>query len=340
MRRLFSRLVVFGLTSIGFWTPLFAADETIILSTSETNLELNQSKSLENDAPFSDVALDDQHAAWICGRTAIWRWSMEQKTLVKLPLVDNQNDKLSKLITNGSGLYAASDKSIFQIRLNPRKIVRFDHPGEGQGQTLDLYQNNESLWWIHQNGIVQIKSGQEKKPTTFFAPELKDAEHAVFDAANLVLWVAKGGRLGVIDFRHSTPKFTVVHQAKDGFIGLEQAKGDVFAHTNYTVLRFDAVHRTLSQIIPVEDKKKLLAMDIDGNSHAYLFNDALYEYFDLQTKKHFQTKLPLPAKARIEKLTHDGIHTVVLLEDRVAGYTHLTPTLRVGEKDAKAVRKG
>lgn len=324
MKHCLSKVVSFMLSSA--LVPAVFADnmssqaETVYLHSKEISLPQFQMQQLLEDSPISDALFDATGNLWVIGRTSAWKWGISENALHRIKLTTNNEPLVSMEKSNGY-LFVATDNHLFRIKFSPDEVIRFRHPAERTGKSGQLVSGQQSIWWIHDNGVAWFdQDGHLKSYPPLNNAPLK-ADKAWFDSENRVCWQLKGSTLVKIDYRHNPPKEEEVHRARHEFARIHGDNGYIMAHTNNTIIRFDN-SSAIKQIIPVDGPRQIIASDINSNVHTYLFNDNLLEIYDIDKQVKFQSRLPLVAKNGVNSLLTQGSYSLVISDGIPHLFTH------------------
>ncbi len=325
-RSLYIRLFAFtGVLLLGLLLiqpSLALSDELKTRSIRSTPIAFSdhQSSKLKKDLPFSDLMFDSHNRVWLAGKSALWLFDHANKTLKKIRLRSDNKFPIRKLIHKNGFLFAASDRNLYRIELDPFKVLVFSHPSYKSGGTSSITSDSANIWWVHDDGLIKISTGKKT-----FVQRVADipVKKAIswFDAKNRQLWLIKGGQVAVSDLRLKKPQNKVIYNAKYAFIGIQPLAESVLIHSNYTVLKFNQ-NQQLDQIIPVENKRKLIAFAVKPQLQSYLFSDQLLEIYDLKQNTRFQTFLQIPAKSNILGIKRSSLYSAVLTNQIPLLYKH------------------
>jgi hypothetical protein len=288
--------------------------------------ELSQAERIKQDAPLRDLMIDEHQIIWVVGRHAVWRYSVADKNLLRLNiLADSSSEQLSHLALKQRGLFVASDQALYQLDFADKKLSRTIHPdATKEARSLGLVRGPKGLWWIHNQGIIEF-SNDLPAGKIFHYKELEHAMSADIDFKTNTLWITELAKISTLGFPKNDQAAKIIHQGKDVFIDLKIDGDDVVVHSNYNVLRFDRLSKSLSQIIPVDGQKKLLAFDLGASVHSFLFNDHHLESYDLKSLSTAQAPLKLRSGTRILKVIHRHQITAVLGEEEFMVFDHSAP---------------
>jgi len=294
--------------------------ETKFLHSTPIPFNAHQLEQLKSDVPFSDLMFDSNQRLWLSGKSSLWLFDHSNKSLKKIRIRTEKQFPIKKLTHRNGYLFAASDRELYRIELQPFKVIVFKHPSYKSGSTSSLATGTDDIWWVHDDGLIHISTSKKPRLNRVADISIKKVI-SWFDAKNQQLWSLKGGQIITTDFRHKNPQSKVIHDAKHAFINIEPLDEGVLVHSNHTVLKFNQ-NQQLDQIIPVEDQRKLIAFNIKPQIQGYLFNDQLLEIYNLKQQVKFQTYLQLPAKSSIFSLIHSNPYSAVLTNQVPIVYKH------------------
>ncbi len=155
--------------------------------------------------------------------------------------------------------------------------------------------------------------------TKLIIRNFKRFDYVEIDTDSEVLWFAKGGQITTLDLKSNLVR--VILDAKHDIYDLKIQDAAVVAHTPYALIRYDLAGK-LMQVIPVKGKRRLLKMDLNKDTHAYLFSDRLLETYKLPEKKLERYRLNFE-KAKYAKSFQTSKNSVALLIDGNPRYFEL-----------------
>jgi len=302
-------------------TPSAYGDfQTKFLHSNPIPFNAHQLEQLKTDMPFSDLMFDSNQRLWLSGKSSLWLFDHSNKSLKRIKIRSGKKYPIKNLTHKNGYLFAATDRDLYRIELEPFKVVVFKHPSYKKGSTNSLVSGPEDIWWIHDDGLVHVSTSESHQQSRVADIPVKKAT-SWFDTKNKQLWSLKGGQIIVTDFRRKNPQSKVIHDAKHAFINIQPLDGGVLVHSNYTVLKFNQ-NQQIDQIIPVENQRKLIAFSVKPQVQSYLFNDQLLEIYDLAQNIKFQTYLQLPANSSIFSIIHNDSYSAVLTNHVPIIYKH------------------
>lgn len=256
-----------------FLTPLAAATPEI-LQLQELPLSSQQMKELEPDLPIQALAVEPSEHIWFIGSHYLWCWTPNQQAMkqIKLPT----SSLLRHLFIKGQKVFVSDDHNLFQIEIDPFKVLRFSTE-EKDSSSLALLENHSSIYWIKTDGIYLFSPdvGLEK----ILEHSLAFTENAkyLFLSQTKTLLMTRGDNLVTIVYgRDKKPK--KIHQLKKNIFDLQYNLDEVFAFTPDSLFRFSD-KGSLIQTVPVKTDHQLILAAIQGKAHAFLFQDRLLEMY-------------------------------------------------------------
>ena len=171
-----------------FYSNLFATDT--LLSTREITLPNFQFNQLKQDFPAKHIFLENQNTLWIAGKKSIWRWSITQNTLKKIPINLEKNDELLKITVFDKRLYVLSLKSLTQLTFDPINATKLKTNSTAQF-SVDLIIDKQIVYWITNNQIYKVDHNTKKIDSLNYSINLTPEDHIHFEPQQHLLWQIK-----------------------------------------------------------------------------------------------------------------------------------------------------
>lgn len=303
-------------------TSLGQVDDKTPRSVTELTLPGFQSKALSADLPARDLRFDPDGSLWVLGARSLWHWDAPHSKLRRIRLFDAKKDRtqLQQLGTDGVSMLAATANSLYQYNPKQRRIFRYEVPTtSAQARPLGFFGTGDDNWLVRSDSLVKLDRYGKSLVVKTKLDGLTPKDKVVFIPEHMRLWHLAGNMLQVTDLSTETVVTKDVIKAKHRLIGAAALGGGLIMHTAHTVLQVDASGK-LVRSIPVEGPRKIVAMHIDKERHAYLFDDRLLEVFTLNDRKTASYFLPLEHPADSAHLVmRDGL-AAVSGQDGIAVY--------------------
>jgi hypothetical protein len=284
--------------AFAFLTAFFTTFSTIALGQSVPEIQLSplslpgfQQDQLRGDAPFPNVAMDQSGVVWLPGRDSIWRWSTADNTLQKIgPLLRkvSQSDRLQHVGSDGTSLFVASNLRLFQVQGTPRRVLMYESNAASDLSASDMKSlgfagEGDNFWWLTTRKAYRVdRYGKILKPAERRL-RLKESDLIAFDPLTQQLWVARDKSVVSLNLKDPKAKPLPVNRTSRKIRGLKYQNGEIWLWTDFAVVRLESDGKRI-QTIPVDPGRKLVTIDIKPSKHAFLFDDGLFEIYDLQTK--------------------------------------------------------
>lgn len=250
-----------------------------------------QSASLASDEPFRDLLLEPNGTVWMLGRTSLWRWASDTRTLKRLKLGDEaaiEKAGLARLGSDGISLFALGESAMVQAQWSEGRVFRYNL--SPRGSALGFSGFGDDFRIAHTAGLFHFdRYGRTLRPELAKGTRLEATDRTLYDAKSKTLWVARKNKL--LRLRANAAKPVVTLTATHLLRGLAQVDGELILHTAHAVLLVGS-NGKLKQSIPVEGRRKLKSMDVSVETHAYFFDDDLLEVF--RPKEQTVRRYPLP----------------------------------------------
>jgi hypothetical protein len=290
----------------------------------ELTLPAYKATALANDAPVKDVLLDSHTGAWLLTANALWRWEFATKSLRRLNLQRSGGtdagdaSPLARLGTDGLSVFAASDATMYQVQWRDGRIYRYTAKAALGGRTLGFAGDGDDFWMLHSKVLMRFdRYGKTLAPKykTPFLDGLESGDRIVFDPGKRALWFATGKSVYAVDFTGEAAAPRAVFTASHPLLGLSRAGSELLAHTASTVVRLGLDGRQHGAI-PVEGRRKLVAVSLTPDAHAYLFSDRLLEVYEPRARTLSRHRLPLDDAKAVTRLRLVGDLVAVLESGR------------------------
>lgn len=316
--------LIFALVA-AFSGQAFADGKTPALGTvNEVLMPPYQAAAMERELPAADLRFANAKQLWVIGQDSLFLWDVDGRKLKRLTLTP-ENDKaeigpLALLGTDGVSMFAAADGALFQVGWEQGRVFRYQSQAATSGRPLALDAAGDTVWLVHNNAVLSLdRYGKKLKPARH-VPLLQGVTKAVLDASAKTLWFVKGKRLFRLPIDREDVQPAAVLEAKHALLDLELSGHDLVVPTAHTVLLISAAGK-LERSIPVEGSRKLLAVHVDKDAHAYLFNDQLLEVFLTKDKQTLRFRLPLEDDDKVTKLALSGRRLAVLVDGKPRVFT-------------------
>ncbi len=303
-------------------TPTVHAEVERPRSVTELTLPGFQSQALSADLPARDVRFDADGSLWVLGSRSLWQWDAPGRKLRRVRLFDVKKDKtlLQRLGTDGISMLAATANSIYQFNPRQKRIFRYEVPQTtAAGRPLGFFGGGDDTWLVRSDALVRVDRYGKSLQVKAKLDGLAAKDRVVFMPDTQQLWHLAGNVIRRIDTSNELPVAKPVLRSKHRLLNAARLGNGLMVHTAHTVLQLDAAGK-LVRSIPVEGPRKIVAMHIDDERHAYLFDDRLLEVFSLKDRKTASFFLPLEHPAEATHLVLRGALAAVSGVDGLAVY--------------------
>jgi uncharacterized protein YkvS len=298
---------------------ILASNASTALSALEIEMGTQQKKELGLDYPLSNLYLEDSGVIWLVGSKNLWRWVPHLKKLSRIRIENKNTAKFLSSVFTEREIYILSTESVTLIEQSSATVQTIKLPRDYKSARQLSGVSANSFWVIGKDGhhlkySFPLQQWQKFKPV----PQQK-FDYAEIDTDSEVLWLANGGQLTTIELNSNSVK--VILDAKHAIYDLKIQDAAVVAHTPYALIRYDLAGK-LMQVIPVKGKRRLLKMDLNKDTHAYLFSDRLLETYKMTEKKLERYRLNFE-KAKFAQSFQTAKNSVALLIDGKPRYFEL-----------------
>jgi hypothetical protein len=286
-------------------------------SVSEQRLPEYQAEAMAEDLPARDVLLTPDGTVWAAGKRDLWQWAPATGKLKRWPLHEKTKDptRLMRLGTDGTSVFAASWKTLYQLQLAQKRIFRFGLGGDGKMPTYGFAGTGEDFWLVHAAALVRFDRYGKRLDPRYPAPPIQPKDKPLLEPARKLLWLMRGSDLLKVDLDATPPTTKTVLHAKHKLLDVQRVRGGLVVHTAYTVLALDDSGK-LTQSVPVEGRHRLRRMAVTDDEHAYLFDDRTLEILTPKDRKSYRYRLPLDDGQSVAKLALAGETLVALVDGR------------------------
>lgn len=291
-----------------------AVDPVASVALIDLQLPTFQQAALAADEPVQDLLLEPTGVTWLLGRTSLWRWAAESKSLKRLKFGDPklaEQDVLRHLGTDGLSVFAAGEGALYQAQWTQGRVFRY--PLQPKAPTFGFAGFGDDFWLVQATGLFQFdRYGRTLQPKST-GVQLSKGDLTYFDTQRKTLWVARKTKLIKQVLGGSAPVVTL--NASHRLLGIAPGDNELILHTAHAVLRVDS-NGKLKGSIPVESRRKLVSMNVTKDAHAYLFDDNLLEIYDVKKLTVTRYRLPLEGVTEIKALAISGSFVALLADGR------------------------
>lgn len=283
-----------------------------------------QSAALERELPASDFRFANAKQLWVVGQDSLFLWDIDTKRLKRLTLTpDNEKATIGPLALLGSdgiSMFAAADGALFQVGWEQGRVFRYQSASATIGRPLALDADGDKVWLAHNNAVLTLdRYGKKMKPIRH-VPLLQGVAKGLLDAPAKTLWFVKGKRIFRLQVDREDMQPAAVLEAKHAILDLKLSGHSLIAPTAHTVLLLTPEGK-LERSIPVEGSRRIVAIDVTKDAHAYLFSDQLLEVFLTKDKTTLRFRLPLENDEKITKIALLGRRLAVLSNGKPRVFT-------------------
>lgn len=279
-----------------------AVDDGHLLPVTELTLSHFHLNQLDQDAAGRQFIFYREHSLWMLGDTSLWNWQPLERKLRRMHIHEPKTDgsSLEALSTDGVNLFASSHSTVYQINTKDYRVFRYPAIRNLSEQPSFFVGNGDNFLWSANNQLIKIdRYGKTLVPWHKIDSYNNSRNFVYIPEKNQILWPFRRSLIQ-LDL-NATGKPTRILSTKQPLLDLQLAGDHFIAHTAHTVLRLSKSGR-ITQAIPVEGHRKLIAMHISEDRHTYLFDDQLLEIFEIETKRHLHYALPLENKEKVTQI--------------------------------------
>ena len=256
----------------GFSTDSLARQQ---LDYREIFFSKRQGQAIKKDYPMRDLAINSQEL-WLLGKRYLWYFNLRNHRLRKFDFSQTiaSNDRLF-LAREGERVYLASSQLVFELGERPR----IDYLGNNKRRIKEFFgfiADRQNFIWLTGNG-AEILDRRNNNWSSFRYPLIKD-DRVVLSPQRQVMWLKRGKNLSIINRDQTTKQILTAND-----LDLQAGNDSLYVKRTKTVLRY-SYDGQLLQVIPIKTRRRLTAMHVGDSGHGYLFNDGLFEYYNLSKK--------------------------------------------------------
>lgn len=266
-----------------------------ILQPKPISLGSFQSDVLQVDLPVSDFHLDAEASTlWFTGKRNLWKWDLASNRLKKIGLVSDQLRKYQRVkfvAKTDEAIVAATNFDIYKIDTERSVFAKYKMPFANGGILLGVEAGGKNLWFIHSGGLAHLTAGGEMTGVSWKMPLLRRDTPYYLDVKKNLFFFASGGDVYVKATMDPARTAKRIYSSKWPIKNIFMHGSSLIFQTQFSVVRADEEGKP-QQIIPVENARKIAAAGMNERFHGYLFDDAMLELFDMQTKqkREFQVR--------------------------------------------------
>ena len=320
----FKRLLLFGglLSS----PTLSHASQVELATAKEIRLPPYQQAALLKDSPINDADFQQLDTLTILGRSSIWHWDIPSGNLQRLQLTQSPNPPegsfLRRLGSDGISEFAASDTRLYQVAWSSKRVLEFDL--KLPGQSLNFSGSGDNFWLLRSTQLVQIDRYGKTVMPQLSLKGLNEQDRAHYDPLHHRLWVIQRNTLLSQDTTDKNIAPKVMLRLKHRILDIQSTKHELVAHTNHAVMRISHEGK-LKRAIPVEGRRRLVAMTITDSQHGYLFDDHIVEIYSTKSRQGRRFRLPLANDEKVSLMRINQNLLVLLANDKPRLFTLDTP---------------
>ena len=303
------------------------ASSSDLATAREIRLPAYQQAALLQDSPILDVAFQQPDTLTMVGSTSIWHWEIPGGNLQRLQLTPKpiNGSFLRRLGSDGISEFAASDNRIYQVTWSSKRALEFDL--KSPGQTINFSGSGDNFWLLRSTQLVQIDRYGKTVIPQLRLKGLNQIDQALYDPSRQRLWFVQHNALLSQDTtdESNTPK--VMLRLKHRILDIQATKQELVAHTHHSVMRISHEGK-LKRAIPVEGRRRLLAMTITESQHGYLFDDHIVEIYSTKSRQSRRFRLPLDSDEQVSLMRINNGLLVLLANSRPRLFMLDTPSGR------------
>lgn len=258
------------------------------LSYREIFFTKRQDQALTKDYPMRDLALSSQYL-WLLGKRYLWRLNFRSHRLRKFDFSLTIADNRIFLTRDRERVYLASAQMVFDLAERPR--ISYLVNKQQNKPIFDFIADRQSFIWLTADG-AEIVDRRHDSWSSFRYP-LTSGDRVVFAPQRRVMWLVRGKNLSVVNSDQTTKEILTA-----GDLVLRAGADSLYVKRTKTVLRY-SYDGQLLQVIPIKSRRRLMAMHVSDSGHGYLFNDGLFEYYNLPKKLLMYTQLKLRGRRKV-----------------------------------------
>ena len=320
----FKRLILFGglLSS----PTLSHASQTELATAREIRLPAYQQAALLKDSPISDVDFHQFDTLTMLGRSSIWHWDIPSGKLQRLQLTQSPTPEefssLRQLGSDGISEFAASDRRLYQVDWSSKRVLEFDL--KLPGQTLNFAGSGDNFWLLRSTQLVRIDRYGKTVIPRLSLKGLNQQDRALYDPHRHRLWFVQHNALLSQDTTDRSNAAKVMLRLKHQILDIQATKQELIVHTSHAVMRISHAGK-LRRAIPVEGRRRLVAMNITDQQHGYLFDDHIVEVYLTKSRQGHRFRLPLNNDEQVSLMRINQNLLVLLVNNKPRLFTLDTP---------------
>lgn len=260
-----------------------------------------QLEKLQADLPASSIRLDATDSLWICGQSALWKWTLHNNKLAKISLQKSKySGPLRHLILSNGRAFTANKQQLFQIDFKPLKVVTYQISEDKDSESYLLSKSYHDILWTKSNGIFKVNP-QTKKIVLWKKHSLKRPDALVFDHKSETLWLTYNKKLFTLNYRKKSPNLRLIYNTSQNIIGLKSHQNYLFAYTKNVMLIFDHDGSHI-QSTPVNRNRSIRRLSIGPKFHTFLFDDELVERKMLSSQSSIFSSVKLKRLDQVQQM--------------------------------------
>ena len=277
----------------------------------EMNLSQKQAKELSSDLPAKAVVVDPFENIWFLGNNFLWKWIPMRNTLEQIKLLTAH--PLKNLAVSGENVLVSDDEQIFQIESEPFKVISIPSPGKESRSLAIVGEATDVMYWIKSDGVYEISTAEKtlRKIYTHSVSESEDSKFLFFPE-NKTLWMTKNKELSYISYGDSR-KPKKIGKIEKNITDIQKSHDDVFAMSQHSVFRYTK-RAKLIQTIPVNPQRRIVLSSLQPSTHAYIFQDRLFEVHLPSDGKIFHFYLDIGRIHRAKTMSLRDSYLAIILD--------------------------
>lgn len=280
---------------------------------------VTSSQNEPNVAKFAD-----KPAIWMVGGESLWRWDLASNLLTRIALPRISVEKDSKksfccIGSDGVNVFVADQDNLYVLQLLNQKIFKISLPKEKFGEIRAFTGEGDDFWLVFSRGLARFDRYSKTLGTTFITKN--SLKEIPYKSKHANVFMIKSHRtLSMLDLSTDKSRITQIFKTSIPILDLQNSGNGLILSTAHSVLRIDYSGNVL-QSMPVENRRTLLAMDINPKSHSYLFSDGLLEVYNPINKKIQRYALSLNHPIDIKEIRLTGEFLVLINSSSIRAFS-------------------
>lgn len=261
-------------------------------------------QALQQDMPLLEARLQSEEALWFLGQNYLWQYKIKEKTLKQMTYnVENQSSsKFASLHIGKRDVFVATDSKLIQVEVSETTKVFSYESLDPFGMSHSIQEIGEDkLLWVQTRGIQTIDS--KTKESLSFKSFFPTETHYIFRKNNSSVLYVEDNKVYLENLK--TSRRELFFEGEYDLKFLEKNPPWIQTGSEKLIYILDQ-EGNLVQEIPIEEGRKLIALQITEEVDAYLFEDLLLQINNKKLKKTDYIEIPNLGTHNIESFELKG----------------------------------